>query len=179
MTGELGINILTALLAGHDATVAFGESLGRRSIEGDVFALCGPLAAGKTTLSQGLARGLGVPPAHRVRSPTFALCHEYPGRLNILHADLYRVGSPDEVEDLGFRERVGSEGVSIVEWADRFSEILPPNSLWLRLDHEGEQRRVTVWLPSRGDSASSWLDRLPAPGQDLSWMESSLAPPWE
>ena len=178
MTEGAGISVFSALLVGHDATVAFGERLGLQCIEGDVFALCGPLASGKTTLSQGLARGLGVPPGHRVRSPTFALCHEYPGRLPVLHADLYRVGSPEEVEDFGFRERVGSEGVSIVEWADRFSEIMPPNSLWLRLDHEGEQRRVTVWLLSRGDSASSWLDRLPAPGQDLQWTDLNLAPPW-
>ena len=170
---------LCALLAGHDATVAFGERLGQRCIEGDVLALCGPLAAGKTTLSQGVARGLGVPSSHRVCSPTFALCNEYPGRLPVLHVDLYRIVSRDEVDDLGFRERVGSEGVAIVEWADRFSEILPPGSLWLRLDHEGEQRRVTVWLPPRGDSASCWLDRLPAPRQDQRWTESELAPPWE
>jgi len=179
MKSQVKMAARTALLDGHDATVALGERLGRACVEGDVLALCGPLAAGKTTLSQGLALGLGVLPGQRVRSPSFALCNEYPGRLHVLHIDLYRVASVDEVDDLGFRERVGSEGVAIVEWADRFATILPPDSLWLRLDHQGEQRRVTVWLQSPGDSASSWLERLPAPGQDRPWTPSHLAPPWE
>ncbi len=169
----------TALLIGHEATVAFGQELGKHCIEGDVLALCGPLAAGKTTLTQGVAAGLGVASSQRVRSPTFALCNEYPGRLPVVHADLYRISSPEEVEDLGFRERVGSEGVSVVEWADRFAEIMPPNSLWLRLEHEGEQRRVTVWLLCGGDRSSGWKERLPAPGEDLQWQDSQQAPPWE
>jgi tRNA threonylcarbamoyladenosine biosynthesis protein TsaE len=179
MTAQSEVTTRTALLDGHEATVALGERLGQCCVEGDVLALCGPLAAGKTTLSQGLALGLGVLPDQRVRSPSFALCNEYPGRLHVLHVDLYRVASVDEVEDLGFRERVGSEGVAIVEWADRFSTILPLHCLWLRLDHEGAQRRVTVWLQSRGGSASSWLERLPAPGPGCRWTPSDLAPPWE
>jgi len=180
MSGEGGeISAVSTILDAHEATHSFGELLGQRCVEGDVLALCGPLAAGKTTLAQGLARGLGVPPDHRVRSPTFALCNEYQGRLLVIHADLYRVESEVEVEDLGFRERVGSDGVAIVEWADRFVGIMPLHSLWLRLDHHGERRRLTVWLPSGGDRASNWTERLPAPGKEMAWTASDLPPPWE
>jgi len=173
------ISAVSVVLDSHEAPQSFGEMLGQCCVEGDVLALCGPLAAGKTTLAQGLARGLGVSPEQRVRSPTFALCNEYQGRSLVIHADLYRVESEFEVEDLGFRERVGSYGVSIIEWADRWAGILPLHSLWLRLDHHGEQRRLTAWLPSRGDRASSWLERLPAPGKEMVWTPSDLLPPWE
>ncbi len=171
-------SVVSAVLDGHDATVRFGEWLGRACVDGDVLALCGPLAAGKTTLAQGLARGLEVPPAQRVRSPTFALCNEYPGRLPVLHADLYRLEAAEEAEDLGFREQVGSHGVAIIEWADRFPEILPLHSLWLRLDHDGERRRLRVWLGAE-DGDSRWVARLPAPGVDVEWSRGTELAPWE
>ncbi len=170
---------LSALLVNHEATHHFGQSLGSVCRTGDVLALCGPLAAGKTTLSQGLARGLGVPTEQRVSSPTFAICNEYVGRQSVLHIDLYRMNDPEEAEALGFRERVGSEGIAIIEWADRFPGILPLNSLWLRLDHEGEQRRLEVWLGHEEPSVSHWAGRLPAPGPDLEWNETTAVPPWE
>ena len=171
--------MLTALLPSHAATQDFGARLGATCRVGDVLALCGPLSAGKTTLAQGLARGLDVPPEQRVRSPTFALCNEYLGQFPVLHIDLYRMNGADEAEDLGFRERVGSEGVSIVEWADRFPEIMPLHSLWLRLDHHGDQRRLSVWLGSEHPSAAHWAERLPAPGRELKWDETTALPPWE
>ncbi len=114
-----------AHLADDPATRALGEGLARALDEGDVVALVGPLGAGKTTLAQGFAKGLDVPPGVRVRSPTFTLCNEVRGRRLMLHLDLYRLGSEDEAEALGFRERVGHEGVALVEWADRFPDLLP------------------------------------------------------
>ena len=106
MSGEgAEVSAVSAILDSHEATQSFGEMLGRCCVEGDVLALCGPLAAGKTTLAQGLARGLGVPPDHRVRSPTFALCNEYQGRSLVIHADLYRVESEIEVEEGEMVER--------------------------------------------------------------------------
>jgi len=170
---------LTALLSDHQATQHFGEMLGASCTTGDVLALCGPLAAGKTTLAQGLARGLAVPAAQRVRSPTFALCNEYSGRVPVLHIDLYRMTHAEEAEDLGFRDRVGSEGVAIVEWADRFAEILPLHALWFRLDHEGERRRLWVWPDSGHLGASHWAARLPPPGRDMEWQQTIVPPPWE
>ncbi len=179
MTRVLQERALTATLCDHHATQLFGEMLGAVCRTGDVLALCGPLAAGKTTLAQGLARGLDVPRTERVRSPTFALCNEYSGRVSVLHIDLYRMSYAGEAEDLGFRDRVGSEGVAIVEWADRFPEILPLHSLWFRLDHEGDRRRLWVWPDSEHSGAAHWGERLPPPGRNMQWQQTTIAPPWE
>ncbi len=129
-------------LADADATRAFGEAIGARCREGDVVALCGPLGAGKTTFVQGFARGLAV--ADRVRSPTFALCHEYAGRHPVLHIDLYRVAAPEEAEDLGFADRVGVDGVAVVEWADLHPSLIPEHALWVRLTYAGDARSATA-----------------------------------
>ena len=179
MTSKSAIRVLSTVLADHSATHRFGEMLGAACQPGDALALCGPLAAGKTTLAQGLARGLEVPLEQRVRSPTFALCNEYSGRLSVLHADLYRMESAEEAEDLGFRERVGTEGVAIIEWADRFPEILPLHSLWLRLDHHGDQRRLWAWLGSEHRGAAHWAERLSALSSEVTWTEDTAPAPWE
>ena len=82
---------LTLTAQGAADTQAIAERLGRLLAAGDVLALVGPLGAGKTTFVQGLARGLGVPPDRHVASPTFALVNEHPGRVPLVHADLYRI----------------------------------------------------------------------------------------
>jgi tRNA threonylcarbamoyl adenosine modification protein YjeE len=168
----------TAWLPDDAATRALGEAIGRALGEGDVVGLCGPLGAGKTTLAQGVAKGLDVPPGVRVRSPTFTLCNELPGRTLLLHLDLYRLGGEDEAETLGFRERVGHEGVALVEWADRFPDLLPSDAIWIALEHEGDGRRVTVWEAEGGDPA--WIDaiELPAGGGGERWTTCDRAGPW-
>ncbi len=169
---------LEAGLPDEEATWALGRSLAGWCVEGTVFALVGPLAAGKTTLVQGLARGLAVPPEVAVRSPTFALCNEYRGRLLLRHLDLYRIASEDEAEEIGFREWVGSEGVAAVEWADLFPDLLPRHSLWLQLSHDGAARRVVVY--GSADAPVAWLHQLStgSPALDLKWIENHDEPPW-
>jgi tRNA threonylcarbamoyladenosine biosynthesis protein TsaE len=168
----------SALLADAAATRLLGRVFGGRAEDGDVLALCGPLGAGKTTFVQGLAEGLDVPPGIGVRSPSFALCNEVPGRLLLLHADLYRISAPEEAEDLGFRERVGSEGLAVVEWADRFPDLMPPRTTWLRLDHEDGRRRV--WVCEREPGDLEWLSRvvLPDAGGKERWEWRKIPPPW-
>lgn len=121
-----------------------GSAVGRLAAGGEVYALCGPLGAGKTTFARGLAEGLDVDPDAGVRSPTFALCNEYPGRLFVLHIDLYRLGSVEEAEDIGLDER-SQDGVTIVEWADKLPDLLPAHALWIELEHRGARRLVTIW----------------------------------
>ena len=135
---------LQTVLHGEEATRTFGAGLGQALEVGEVVALSGPLGAGKTTLSQGLARGLGVQD-QAVRSPTFTLCNEYVGRLPVQHYDFYRLGGLDDAEDLDLRDRLGGGAVSIVEWADRFTELLPPDTIWIFLDHLGDSRRLIWW----------------------------------
>ncbi|MEE9499020.1 MAG: tRNA (adenosine(37)-N6)-threonylcarbamoyltransferase complex ATPase subunit type 1 TsaE [Nitrospinaceae bacterium] len=100
-------------------TLSLGKKIGRHLEAGDIVLLFGDLGAGKTTLTQGIARGLGVAKEEYVRSPSFTLVNEYPGKVPVFHIDLYRIDSSQELEDLGLEEVFSSEGVSIVEWAEK------------------------------------------------------------
>lgn len=147
------LNTVHLTLVGLEDTRRLGALLGETAEEGDVLALDGPLGAGKTSLTQGLAAGLGVP--GRVLSPTFAMVmvHEG-GRLPLVHADLYRVGDPSELEELGFEEQLQGGGVVAVEWAGRFPEALPQDHLAVALDGLGDERSVT--LTPRGPRGARW-----------------------
>ena len=169
----------TAVLADESATRALGLQLAVVMERGEVLALCGPLAAGKTTFCQGLARGLGVPEEVAVRSPSFTLCNEYEGRLPVFHLDLYRLGSEDEAEVLGFRERVGTEGVSVVEWADLFPDLFPLHTVWIQLEHLGARRQVTIWPGNSELAATLPSFTLPSAGGDEQWKAQPRPMPWE
>ena len=120
-----------------EKTREVGEAIGEMAAPGDIYLLTGPLGAGKTCLTQGIARGLGAP--GYARSPTFVLVTRYRGRLTIHHADLYRIGQPAEAWDLGLEDIMAAgEDVLIVEWADRASEIFPRDALWIALDYAAD-----------------------------------------
>ena len=120
-----------------DQTRAVGKVIGEAAAPGDVYLLTGPLGAGKTCLTQGIARGLGAP--GYARSPTFVLVTRYQGRLTIHHADLYRIDHPAEAWDLGLEDIVAAgDDVLIVEWADRAADIFPQDALWIGLDYAAE-----------------------------------------
>ena len=126
------------------ATEALGRLLGRHLKDGDVLCLSGDLGAGKTLLSRGIATSLGVEP-EAVTSPTFAIMNVYEGReLEVRHFDLYRLNRPEELEDIGFAEYAGGEGVTLIEWAELFSEQLPEEYLQVVLRHEGAGRRAVL-----------------------------------
>ncbi len=117
-----------------DETRRVGQIIGESALPGDIFLLTGPLGAGKTCLTQGIARGLGVD--GYARSPTFVLMTRYQGRLTLHHADLYRIDHPAEAWDLGFEDIVAAgEDILIVEWADRAAEIFPEDALWIELNY--------------------------------------------
>ena len=170
---------MRAKLVGEAATRALGRAIGELCGDGDVVALVGPLGAGKTTWTQGFVRGLDVPESIPVRSPTFTLCNEYPGRHVVLHFDLYRLGSADEADGVGMRERIGQSGVSVIEWADLFPELIPSHALWIQLEHQEGARRVSLWEGPGGDV--SWASALPSSAvEDVSdWTEVDQTGPWE
>ena len=135
-----------ASITTHSAEETF--DLGRRIAEtlrkGDVLALAGDLGAGKTQLVKGLAAGLGI--AREVTSPTFTLIHEYPGgKFPLFHIDLYRLDSPEEALKIGLDEYLGSGGITVIEWADKFAALIPAEARWIRLRAlEGNEREVEV-----------------------------------
>lgn len=109
---------------------------------GDVIALVGELGAGKTRFVQGLAHGLGVSDSAYVRSPSFTLMNEYDGgRLTLYHFDFYRLVEPDELGDLGLDEYFFGDGVTVVEWADRFPGSMPKKARTIEFCIKGENER--------------------------------------
>ena len=140
------------------ATQAFGELLGRLAYPGLVFTAVGTLGAGKTSLAQGVARGLGVPDDHYVNSPTFAIMQIHPGRVPFYHIDLYRLGDPDEMMGLGLDEVIGTDGVAFIEWPSRGTDYLPMDRITITLAHEGEGRRIE--LGALGPKSAEFLEQV-------------------
>ena len=129
-----------------DETQAFGERLGRVLRAGDVVALHGALGSGKTTLIQGIARGLGRDP-NAIKSPTFVLMREYPGEVPIMHIDGYRLEGAPAVAWLDL-DLVFSPGkITLIEWAERFGALLPEARLELHLEHVSTNRRRMLLVP--------------------------------
>jgi tRNA threonylcarbamoyladenosine biosynthesis protein TsaE len=147
------VSSLVVRAATAEAMQALGERLGRALRVGDVISLVGPLGAGKTTFVQGLARGAGVPSERHVASPTFALVNEHPGRVSVVHADLYRINNRAELLELGLDDAFDRAAVAI-EWLDRFPDAAPPDRLELTIafEDEGARRIEARGAGPRGDA---------------------------
>ena len=127
-----------------DETEAFGRQLGQNLKPGDVLALTGGLGSGKTQFVKGLVAGLRATTA--ATSPTFTLLHEYSGgRLPIYHFDFFRVEDRSSAERLGLDDYFFGDGVSVIEWANRFPDLIPENARWIAFKTKSEtQRAVTA-----------------------------------
>lgn len=113
-------------------TEKIGYILGKLLTGGEVICMTGDLGAGKTTMTQSIAKGLEV--EDYVTSPTFTIINEYEGRCPLYHFDVYRINDVDEMYDLGYEEYFYSDGVSIIEWADIIKEILPKERLNIKIN---------------------------------------------
>ena len=128
-------------------TLALGEKLGKAAKPGQIYTLNGDLGVGKTVLTQGFAKGLGITEA--VNSPTFTIVQVYEeGRLPLYHFDVYRIEEPEEMEEIGYEEYFYGQGVCLVEWASLVEEIIPPEAVWITiekdLDKGFDYRKITV-----------------------------------
>ena len=154
MGPEPGANTLEVSELAHTARI--GEQLGNLARPGDVILLHGDLGAGKTTLTRAIAAGLGVPPEQYVTSPSFALLHEYPGRIPLYHMDCYRLSGEDDVEGAGLIDYIGAPGLTVIEWPDRLGSLRPAERLDLTLEAEAGERRIFSFDPH----GSSWKERI-------------------
>ena len=124
-------------------TIQLGDRIGKSLKPNDVVALTGDLGAGKTTLIQGIAKGMGI--KNWVTSPTFTIINEFKGRLDLFHVDLYRIEGLDEIEDIALEEYFHKDGVTVIEWAEKAGGILPASRINIKIDFESENaRKITI-----------------------------------
>ncbi|HEU0138063.1 MAG TPA: tRNA (adenosine(37)-N6)-threonylcarbamoyltransferase complex ATPase subunit type 1 TsaE [Bryobacteraceae bacterium] len=136
----------------EEETIALGREIARSLPQSCVVLLIGNLGAGKTTLAKGIVEGLGAASVEDVTSPTFTLIHEYSG--NVYHVDLYRLDSAGQVAALGLEELLEGEAVTLVEWGERFPEMMPDKRVEIRIARTGDDTR---------EFRIDWLGLTPCP----------------
>lgn len=142
---------------GH--TRRLGRRIGSEAFEGLIIALSGDLGSGKTAFVQGLAVGLDVPAEYTVTSPSYTLINAYPGRLELYHADLYRIENKVDFDEIGLYEVLHGHGVCAVEWAEKLAEDLPDEHLAIHLSIvDDRQRRIE--LTAHGPETVQWIKRI-------------------
>lgn len=132
-----------------EQTIGLGEKIGSFLRPGDIIALQGTLAAGKTTITKGIARALGI--TEDITSPTFTLISVYEGRLPLYHMDVYRLEGSADFLDLGAEEMLYGNGICVIEWSEKIMDELPSRTIVIKLSAENEKRTVTIENWTYGD----------------------------
>ena len=131
----------------EEETIALGERIARDLPRRRVVLLIGNLGAGKTTLAKGIVSGLGAAPPEEVSSPTFTLIHEYGAEGRVYHVDLYRLDEPREVASLGLEDLFDREAIVLLEWGERFPQLLPEERTEIHISlTRAEERQIVVRL---------------------------------
>lgn len=128
-----------------EETIELGKKIGKLLKGGEIFAMQGTLAAGKTTITKGIAESLGI--TEPITSPTFCLISEYEGRLPLYHFDVYRLEGSEDFINLGSEDIIYGNGVSLIEWSEKIMDSLPKKTIILRLTPCGEngtERDITL-----------------------------------
>lgn len=130
-----------------EETFELGRQLGQKATAGEVYTLIGDLGVGKTVLTQGIAKGLGID--EPISSPTFTIVQVYEsGRIPFYHFDVYRIGDVEEMDEIGFDDYVYGEGLTMIEWANLIEEILPEHYSQITIEKDLERgfdyRRITI-----------------------------------
>ena len=123
----------------ENETYNIGIKIGKQLKAGDILSLNGDLGAGKTYLTKGIAKGLGI--EDYITSPTFTILNEYEGRIPLYHFDVYRINDVEEMYEIGFEEYLYGNGVCVIEWGNIVEEILPKNAINIKIKNLGEFSR--------------------------------------
>jgi tRNA threonylcarbamoyladenosine biosynthesis protein TsaE len=150
--------MFSVITSSPEQTWEIGQLLGKLLDAGDSVCLYGDLGAGKTNFTYGIARGLDVQDQY-ITSPTFTFVNEYKGRVPLYHIDLYRVKGPDELENIGFDEYIESDGVTVIEWAERAEDELPTECLSVYLSHVDDHSREVGFL-AEGERYKKLMEEL-------------------
>jgi len=141
-----------------EETIDFGKRLAKSLKKGDIICFFGDLGSGKTTLIKGIAQGLNI--SHtEVNSPTFVFMNIYQGRLPLFHFDLYRLDDIDGIRSIGADEFLYGDGISVVEWADRFGVLMPDEYLRVDLNHKKMDERV-IQLSAKGSRYQNIVEKV-------------------
>lgn len=142
--------MITFTTTSADETISLGKKIGSLLQKGDIIAMQGTLAAGKTTITKGIAQALGV--KDTITSPTFCLISEYEGKMPLYHMDVYRLDGAEDFANLGTEDMLYGEGVSIIEWSEKIMEELPKKTIVLKIEpHEDGTRTITIENWPHGD----------------------------
>lgn len=138
--------LLDIVSHGAEQTRRLGAHLGGVAKRGDVVLLEGEFGSGKTTFTQGIARGLGID-AHYVNSPTFTLINEYRGRQRLYHVDLYRLEDEEQVATLGLDDYFDGSGITVIEWPEQAAPWLPDEKLVIKFGYLSDTKRTLRFFP--------------------------------
>ena len=128
-------------------TFRVGEQLAKDARPGDIYTLDGDLGVGKTIFTKGMAKGLGI--EEPVTSPTFTILQEYEsGRMPLYHFDVYRIGDPEEMDEIGYEDYFYGQGICLIEWAGLIEELIPPEAIRISIEKDLEKgldyRRIRI-----------------------------------
>ncbi len=129
-----------------EETIELGKKIGSKLKKGDVIAMQGTLAAGKTTITKGIAQALGI--SDTITSPTFCLISEYYGKMPLYHMDVYRLEGGEDFVNLGTDDMIYGDGVSIIEWSEKIMDELPKRTIILKITPNEDGSRlieITNW----------------------------------
>jgi len=150
--------MLTIYTKSEEETLNLGCKIGKTIFSPSLIALIGELGSGKTTLTRGIAKGMGIEGV--VKSPSFVIINEYSGPIPLYHFDLYRIDDPDQLNQLGYEEYFYTEkGVVVIEWADKILSLLPPQYLEIKMRMENFYLRKVVLLP-RGERYCQLVEKI-------------------
>ena len=135
--------MLTFFTHSAEETIALGYKIGKKLKKGDIIAMQGTLAAGKTTITKGIAQALEI--SEEITSPTFCLISEYSGKMPLYHMDVYRLDGTEDFINLGVDDMLYGDGVCIIEWSEKIMDELPKNTIILRiLPQEDGSRKIEI-----------------------------------
>lgn len=132
--------MLTFTTSSAEETIELGKKIGKLLKKGDIIAMQGTLAAGKTTITKGIAAALGI--TETITSPTFCLISEYQGTMPLYHMDVYRLDGTEDFINLGTDDMLYGDGVSIIEWSEKIMEELPSNTIILKITPQEDGKRI-------------------------------------
>ena len=132
--------MLTFTTSSAEETIALGEKIGKLLKKGDIIAMQGTLAAGKTTITKGIAKALGI--SDTITSPTFCLISEYQGSMPLYHMDVYRLDGTEDFINLGTDDMLYGDGVCIIEWSEKIMDELPSSTIVLKITAQEDGKRL-------------------------------------